>query len=340
VFKVGAKAADLAVDLGTSFTRIADPSGRILIEAPTVVATQVGSRGRQVVAVGTEAKKMIGRTPAGIEVVRPVRGGVVADFEATEHLLRHLLKQVGGRSLRRPRLLVCVPTNTSEVERRAVQESARAAGSREIFLVGTAMAGAIGAELPVSEPVGSLIVDSGGGRTEVAILSLGGLVVHRSIEIAGDNLDDAITDWLRRTHNLLIGERTAQNLKHHIGGAASDEEHQQMRIRGRDLAGGAPREVEITTADIAAAISDGVQNIRAVVRAALDETSPELSADIIDRGMMLCGGTSHLRGLDRLLREDTGLPVLQPEDPSRCVVRGAGILLRDAALFERVVATS
>ncbi len=332
-------AADLAVDLGTSCTRIVDGSGRILIEAPTVVATQSGARGRQVVAIGADAKKMIGRTPAGIEVVRPVRGGVVADFEATEHLLRSLLKQVGSRSLRRPRLLVCVPSSTTEVERRAVQESARAAGSREVYLVGTAMASAIGAELPVSEPVGSMIVDSGGGRTEVAILSLGGMVVRRSLEVAGDTLDDAITDWLRRTHNLLIGERTAQNLKHHIGGAAPDEEHQHMRIRGRDLTGGAPREVEITTANIANAVADPVERIRVVVRDALQETSPELSADIIDRGMMLCGGTSKLRGLDRLLREDTGLPVLQPEDPSRCVARGAGTLLGDAALFERVVAT-
>ena len=340
MFKAGAPAADLAVDLGTTYTRIVDKNGQILIEAPTAVATQTGSRGRQVVAVGAEAKKMIGRTPSGIEVVRPVRGGVVADFEATEHLLRHLLKEVGSRSLRRPRLLVCVPSSTSEVERRAVQESARAAGSREVYLIATAMAGAVGAELPVGEPVGSMIVDSGGGRTEVAILSLGGLVVRRSLEVAGDDLDDNITDWLRRTHNLLIGERTAQNLKHHVGGAARDEEHQHMRIRGRDLTGGAPREVEVTTANIAEAISDSVDRIRSVVRDALQETSPELSADIIDRGMMLCGGTSHLRGLDRVLREDTGLPVLQPEDPSRCVAKGAGTVLSDPALFERVVAKS
>ena len=338
MFKAGAITADLAVDLGTSYTRVVDKSGRILIEAPTAVATQTGPKGRQVVAVGEDAKKMIGRTPAGIQVVRPVRGGLVSDFEATEHLLRYLLKEVGGRSLRRPRLLVCVPSSTTEVERRAVQESARAAGSREVYLVGTAIAGAVGAELPVREPVGSMIVDSGGGRTEVAVISLGGLVVRRSVELAGDDLDDAIIDWMRRTHDLLIGERTAQNLKHHIGAAAADEDHQQMRIRGRDLTGGAPREVELTTANIAQAIADPVDRIRSMVRDALQETSPELSADIIDRGMMLCGGSSNLRGLDRLLGEDTGLPVLQPEDPSRCVARGAGTLLGDAALFERVVA--
>ena len=328
--------ADLAVDLGTSFTRIADRTGRVLVEAPTAVASQTGSRGRQGVAVGAEAKKMIGRTPADIEVIRPVRGGVIADFEATEHLLRGLLQEIGGRTLRRPRLLLCIPSSTTEVERRAVQESARAAGSRDVSLVAHTMAGAIGAELPVTSPVGSMLIDTGGGQTEVAVLSLGGVVVRRNVAVAGDDLDDAIIDWLRRSHQVLIGERTAQNLKHHIGGASNVEAH-QMRIRGRALGGGTPGEVEITTANIAEAVADVVKRIRAVVKDTLQETSPELCADILDRGMMLCGGTSHLRGLAGLLRDDTGLPVLQPEYPSQCVVRGAGTLLADPALFERVV---
>lgn len=336
----GSVTADLAVDLGTSFTRVSDRSGSVLLEAPTAVATQSGSRGRNVVAVGAAAKKMIGRTPAEIQVIRPVRGGVISDFEATEHLLRDLLREIGGRPLRRPRLLVCIPSSATEVERRAVQESARAAGSREVSLIINTMAAAIGAELPVSAPVGSMLVDTGGGRTEVAVMSLGGTVVRKDVAVAGDDLDDAIIDYLRRTHHVLIGERTAQNLKHHIGAASAREPAHHMRIRGRALGGGAPREVEITTAQIAEAVTDCIQHIRSVVRDALQETTPELCSDILDRGIMVCGGTSQLRGLGALLREDTGLPVLEPEFPSQCVARGAGRVLADATLFERVVAAN
>ena len=339
MFNTGTVTADLAVDLGSSFTRIADRSGRVVLEAPTAVAVQSGAHGRKVVAVGTAAKKMMGRTPAAIEVIRPVRGGVIADFDAAEHLLRGLLRELGGRTLRRPRLLLCIPSSTTEVERRAVQECARAAGSRGVHLVIQPMAGAVGAELPVTSPVGSMLIDTGGGRTEVAILCLGGVVVRKDVAVAGDDLDEAIIDWMRRAHQVLIGERTAQNLKHHIGGATATESH-QMRIRGRALGGGAQGEVQITTADIVEAVSDTVKRIRALARDALQETSPELCADILDRGMMLTGGTGHLRGLADLLREDTGLPVLQPEFPSQCVVRGAGTILSDHALFQRVVTGS
>jgi rod shape-determining protein MreB len=207
-------------------------------------------------------------------------------------------------------------------------------------LIINTMAAAIGAELPVSAPVGSMLVDTGGGRTEVAVMSLGGTVVRKDVAVAGDDLDDAIIDYLRRTHHVLIGERTAQNLKHHIGAASAREPAHHMRIRGRALGGGAPREVEITTAQIAEAVTDCIQHIRSVVRDALQETTPELCSDILDRGIMVCGGTSQLRGLGALLREDTGLPVLEPEFPSQCVARGAGRVLADATLFERVVAAN
>lgn len=332
-------AADLAVDLGTSTTRVVVRGRGLVTEAPTVVATQQGPRGRSVVAVGADARRMIGRTPAGMTVVRPVRNGVVADFEATEQLLRHLLAAAGARSIFRPRVLVCIPSGTTEVERRAVQESARAAGAREVYLVATSMAAAIGAGLPVGEPVGSLIIDAGAGRTNVGLTSLGGLVVRKSLDIAGDTLDEAIRSWMRRNHSLEIAERTAETLKHHVGAAIPHAEPLKMRIRGRDTVAGAPRELDVTTAQIAEAIEAPVNQIRRCVLEALREAPPELSADICDRGLLLCGGSSALRELDTLLREDTGLPVLHTDDPARCVARGAGRLLEDAELCERVAAT-
>lgn len=332
-------AADLAVDLGTACTRVVVRGRGLVIEAPTVVATQQGPRGRTVVAVGADARKMMGRTPAGMSVVRPVRNGVVADFEATEQLLRHLLAAAGARSLFRPRLLVCIPSGTTEVERRAVQESARAAGAREVYLVATAMAAAIGAGLPVTEPVGSVIIDTGAGRTDIGVISLGGLVVRQSLEVAGDSLDDAIRSWLRRNHSLEIAERTAETLKHHIGAASPHAEPRKMRIRGRDTVAAAPRELDVTTADIAEAIDAPINRIRRAVLETLRETPPELSADICERGILLCGGGSMLRELETLIREDTGVAVLHTEDPARCVARGAAVLLEDPALCERVAAT-
>ncbi len=340
----GKQPADLAVDLGSSFTRIALRGRGVVVEEPTVVATQVGARGREVVAVGTEAREMIGRTPAGITVVRPVRNGVVADFEATEQLLRQLIQRALPRTLLKPRVLVCVPCGTTEVQRRAVQDSARAAGAREVFLVATPMAAAIGADLPVDKPVGSLIVDTGGGRTEVGVVCLGGLVVWRSAAVGGDAMDDAIANWARLKHNLQIGERTAEAVKQRVGAACFEDPQeitrgrpQQMRVRGRDLGQGAPREIDIRSNDIAEAVAGPVATVRRLVLETLEQTPPELSADIVERGLFLCGGGSALRGLDTLLRADTGLPVLQADEPARCVARGAVALLGDAALFERVV---
>jgi len=311
----------------------------VVVDVPTVVATEGSARGRRVAAIGEEARRMIGRTPAGIQVIRPVRGGVISDFEATEHLLRHLLAEAGGRAVRGPRVLVCVPTGTTEVERRAVQESTRAAGAREVQLVPSALAAAIGAELPVSLPVGSLMVDIGGGRTDVAVTSLGGIVARRSVQVAGDELDAAIVSWARRNHGVLLGEATAERLKIHIGGVGRVQ-RKQMRVRGRDLGGGAPKELELTTDDISHALQDVVAQIRSAITTALKETPPELSADILDRGMMLAGGSSALRGLGQLLREDTDLPVLRPEEPAHCVVRGAARMLEDLELFELVAATN
>lgn len=329
--------ADLAVDLGTWATRIVSRTGGLVLEAPSVVATAPRARGREVVAVGEEAARMIGRAPPGTSVVRPIRGGVIADFEATEQMLRAFLGKL-SRGLRRPKLLVCIPSATSEVERRAAQESARAAGAGEVLLVSTAIAAALGAELPVSEPVGSMIVDIGAGRTEAAITSLGGLVVRKSVQLAGDSLDDAVQGWLRRSHELLVGETTAQRLKHHVGTLTpSVDGHLSMRIRGRHLATSRPTEIDITAKALSEPLTEGTQRIRNVVRDCLREAPPELAADIVDRGVLLCGGTSHLRGMATLLAEDCELPVLQAEHPEHCVVHGARRLLDDAGLFERVV---
>jgi len=280
---------------------------------------------------------MIGRAPPGTEVVRPVRGGVVADFEATEQLLRALLKQAGVGFLRRPRMVVCVPSGTSEAERRAVQESARAAGAGRVSLVTSPIAAALGAGLPVMEAVASMIVDVGGGCTHVAVTSLGGMVVQNSVAVAGDALDAAIAGWLRRAHSLVIGERTAENLKVRVGSLTPDVHSDlRMRIRGRDTETGRPGEVELTSADLAMALVEPIGEIREAVMAVLRNAPPEVSADIMDRGLLLCGGSSHLRGLDSELREATGLPVLQAEHPDECVARGAGMLLEDALLLDRV----
>ncbi|MCA9490613.1 MAG: rod shape-determining protein [Myxococcales bacterium] len=339
---MAATTADLAVDLGTSRTRVVGKGAQpMLLDVPTVVATASRGRKQEVVAVGEDARKMIGRTPEGTRVLRPVRGGVVADFEATEQLLRALLKQVGGRSLRKPRLLVCIPYGTTEVERRAVADSAKAAGAGSVLLAVSPIAAALGADLPVQDPVASMIVDLGGGRTHTAVTSLGGLVVARSAQVAGDDLDEAIGAWLEANRGLQIGERTCETLKTRVGTLIPELHHDlQMRVRGRDLSTGRPAELEVTSDDVAAAIGDTALRIRQLVLDTLAATPPELAADIVDRGMILCGGTSDLRGLDARLRDDTALPVLRAEDPVTCVARGAARLLADTTLLERVATTA
>lgn len=328
-------AADIAVDLGTASTRVVVRGRGLVVEEPSVVATEGG----EVVGVGEAARRMLGRAPGGIEVVRPIRDGVVADFDATEQLLRHLIRQASGRALLRPRVLVCVPAETTEVERRAVQESARSAGGREVFLVATPIAAAIGAELPITEPVASMVVDAGAGRTGVAVLSLGGMVVQHSVRVAGDAMNEAIAWWLRSRHNLVVGEQTAEAVKLEVGAAAPEEGPPlSMRVRGRDVASGKPREIDVTSDDCVQALAEPVARVRDAVLETLKLTPPELSSDVIERGIVLCGGSSRLRHLDRVLREATGLPIVRAEHPFRCAALGAGRLLEDPALFARVAA--
>jgi rod shape-determining protein MreB len=330
-----------AVDLGTSHTRIAARGAGVLVDVPTVVATQLTNGGRTEVVVGDEARKRLGKTSEKSRVVRPVRKGAVADFEATEQLLRVLLAQVGGTGrLRKPRLLIAIPTGLTEVERRAVMDSAKAAGAGHVSLVPSPICAAIGADLPVQDPVGSMVVDLGGGRAHVAVTSLGGMVVHRSLAVAGDDLDDAIAASLRARSGLLVGERSCETLKQRVGTLIPELHHDlQMRVRGRDLASGRPVELDVTADDVAQALGPACDSIRALVRQALADTPPELAADIVDRGMILCGGTSLLRGLDARLRDDTGLPVLQAESPTTCVIRGAARLLDDAPLLARLASS-
>ena len=328
--------ADLAIDLGSSNTRVALRGRGVVYEQPTAIAIRKGPRGPEVIAVGKAARRMIGRTPAEIEVLRPVRNGLIADFQSTDLLLKHILKAVGARGLRKPRILVCIPTDTTEVERRAVQECVRSAGAREVLVVATAMAAAIGCGIPVRDPSASLVVDIGGGRTDVGIISLGGMVVRRSLPVAGLAFDAALVHWTRVNHALLVAEATAEALKWRVGMAAHTDDLRSMRVRGRDLPTSAPREVDITTHDTAEALHDAVARIRDVVLDALRQAPPEVSSDVHDRGLVLCGGGGELGQLDRVLSDATGLPVVRPELPERAVALGAAVLLDDPELLARV----
>ncbi len=325
--------ADVAVDLGTSTSRVVVRGRGLVLEAPSVVAL----RGGELAAVGADAREMLGRSPSGVRVVQPIRGGVVADFDATETLLHYLLREAAPRSLRRPRVLVCVPAETTEVERRAVQDAARAAGARDVTLVAAPLAAALGAGLPIVDPIGSLILDIGAGQTEVAVISLGGMVVHRALRVAGNALDEAVAHWLRSRRNVVIGEQTAEGLKLKHGHAAPPEHPDTFRIRGRDLATGKPRDLDLGEDELATAMAEPIARIRDTLLEALASTPPELCADLLDRGVLVCGGTSNLRGLSRVLRDATGMPVLQAEAPTHCTALGAARLLDDAALYERVV---
>ena len=335
---LGRLSSDLAIDLGTSNTLVLVRSRGIVVEEPSVVAVQRGPSGTQVVAVGAEAKRMVGRTPEHIQAVRPIREGVIADFELAEILLRTCVERaLGSRPLVKPRMIVCVPVGTTEVERRAILESARAAGGREVRLVGKSTAAALGAELPIHDAVASMVVDIGGGTTEIGIISMGGVVVNASVRAAGDHLDRALVAAIQRRHNTLIGERTAEEIKLRIGRALlGEEEGAQARVKGRDLGTGIPRDVVVTPAEVAAAFAPVIDEIVEGIRRALSRTPPELAADVLQQGFVLCGGGALLPGLDALLRERTGLPVVVAEDPRRCAVIGAGDLLEDPETLERV----
>jgi rod shape-determining protein MreB len=329
---------DLAIDLGTANTLIYVKGQGIVCNESSVVAVQKDPRGaRRVLAVGLEAKRMLGRTPGNIVAIRPLKDGVIADFEITEAMLRYFIQKVHNhRRLVRPRVVICVPNGITEVEKRAVKESAELAGAREVYLMEEPMAAAIGAGLPVTEPVGNMIVDIGGGTTEVAVISLAGVVFSRSIRVGGDKMDEAIGQYIKRKYNLLIGERTAELIKITIGSAYPGDEIQTMEIKGRDLVAGVPKTVELSDEEIRDSLLESINQIVEAVRVALERTPPELASDIVDKGIVLAGGGALLRNLDVLLREETGLPVTLAEDPLTAVVMGAGKALDELSLLKEV----
>ena len=329
---------DLAIDLGTATTLIYVKGRGIVSCEPSVVAVQMDARGhKKVLAVGKEAKEMLGRTPGNIQAVRPLRDGVIADFEITEAMLRYFIKRANNRgSIVKPRIIICVPFGITEVEKRAVKESAESAGAREVFLIEEPMAAAIGAGLPITEPSGNMVVDIGGGTTEVAVNSLAGIVYSQSVRVGGDKMDDAIVAYMKRKYNLLIGEQTAERVKCTIGNAYPGDTVETMEVKGRDLVAGIPKTVVVNSDEIRDALSEPINTIVEAVMAALEKTPPELSADIVDKGIVLTGGGSQLRNLDVLLREETGLPVMLCDDPVSAVVLGSGKALDHIDLLREV----
>ena len=329
---------DLAIDLGTANTLVYVKGEGIVCNEPSVVAVQKDNRGsRRVLAVGAEAKRMLGRTPGNINAIRPLKDGVIADFEITEAMLRYFIQKIHNRkTLVRPRIIICVPFGVTEVEKRAVRESAESAGAREVYLVEEPMAAAIGAGLPITEPTGNMIVDIGGGTTEVAVISLAGIVFSKSIRVGGDKMDEAIVQYVKRKYNLLVGERTAELVKITIGSAYPGDEIQTMEIKGRDLVAGVPKTVEITDEEIRESIVEPINAIVEAVRIGLERTPPELASDIVDKGIVLAGGGALLRNLDTLLRDQTGLPVMLADEPLEAVVMGAGKVLDELTLLRDI----
>jgi rod shape-determining protein MreB len=330
---------DLAIDLGTANTLVYVHGKGLVCSEPSVVAvtTDANGRGERVLAVGHEAKEMLGRTPGDIRAIRPIKDGVIADFEITEAMLRYFIQRAHNRGkLVRPRIVICVPPCITSVEKRAVRESALLAGAREVYLIEEPMAAAIGAGLDVTAPTGNMVVDIGGGTTDVAVISLSGIVTSRSIRCGGDKMDDAIINYVKRKYNMLIGERTAENIKLTIGTAAADSKTETMDIKGRDLVAGIPKVVSASSHEIREALVEPISAIVETVHLTLEKTPPELAADIVDRGIMLVGGGSLLRDLDVVLRQETKLPILRSEDPFSAVVHGAGKALDNIALLKDV----
>lgn len=331
---------DIGIDLGTANTLVYVRDRGIVLREPSVVAVQSGTN--KVLSVGDEAKRMLGRTPANIVAVRPMKDGVIADFEVTEAMLRHFIRKAHGRRTifrPRPRVVIAVPSGITEVEKRAVKESAMRAGAREVFLIEEPMAAAIGCGLPVQEAAGNMIVDIGGGTTEVALISLAGIVFSRSVRVAGDELDEAIMQYMKRAYNLMIGERTAEEIKIKIGSAYPMDKESTMEVKGRDLVAGLPKTISITSQEVREALLEPISTIVESVRVTLERCPPELSADLVDRGLVLAGGGALLRGLDKLLSEETGLPVHVAEDPLSAVAEGTGRALQEIK-FLRQVATA
>ena len=327
----------MAIDLGTANTLVYVKGRGIVLNEPSVVAITTRRGKKRVQAVGDEAKMMLGRTPGNIEAIRPLRDGVIADFEVAEEMIKHFIRKVHNRrSFASPQVVVCVPSGSTAVERRAIQESAESAGARRVYLVEEPMAAAIGAGLPVTEPTGSMVVDIGGGTTEVAVLSLGGIVYSRSVRVGGDKMDEAIINYIRRTHNLLIGEATAERVKKDIGSACAPEngEGVEMTIKGRDLMNGVPKEIIVSQRQIAESMAEPVGAIVEAVKVALEHTAPERAADIVDKGIVLTGGGALLGNLDFVLRHSTGLPVSIADEPLSCVALGTGRVLEDMKNFK------
>lgn len=338
---LGVFSSDIAIDLGTANTLVYVKGKGIMLNEPSVVALLNRDGKKLPYAFGNQAKMMLGRTPANIEAIRPLRDGVIADFKGAEEMIKHFIRTVHkGRNIAGPLIVICVPSSSTAVERRAIQDAAMSAGARDVYLVEEPMAAAIGAGLPVNEPKGSMVVDIGGGTTEVAVISLGGIVYAESTRVGGDVMDNAIINYIRKNHNLLIGESTAEEMKKRIGSAIlppQGSDGDKATIKGRDLANGVPKEIELTQRQIAEALQEPVNNIIDAVHKALEKTPPELSSDIVDRGIIVTGGGALLRDIDTILRESTGLPVFVAENPLHCVALGTGTALEDRKNFKAVL---
>jgi rod shape-determining protein MreB len=330
----GWRSRDIGIDLGTANTLVTIKDQGIVLREPSVVAVKAGTN--HVLAVGDDAKRMLGRTPGDIVAIRPLKDGVIADFEVTEAMLRHFIRKANNRRRSNPRVVIAVPSGITEVERRAVRESAEQAGAREVFLIEEPMAAAIGVGLPVQDASGNMIVDIGGGTTEVALISLAGIVYSRSVRTAGDELDEAIISYMKRAYNLMIGERTAEEIKIRLGSAFPLPKEITMEVKGRDLVAGLPKTMKISSEEIREAMSDPVATIVDAVLTTLERCPPELAADLVDRGLVLAGGGALLKGLDKRLKQETGLPVHVADDPLSAVAEGTGKSLQEINLLRRV----
>ena len=334
---------DLAIDLGTANCLVYAKDRGIIVNEPSVVAVHHGARNQQrILAVGREAREMLGRTPGSIRAIRPMKDGVIADFEVTQEMLKYFIKKsFNGSWLFKPRIVICIPFGITQVEKRAVKESAEQAGAREVYLVEEPMAASIGAGLPITHTSGNMIVDIGGGTTEVALIALGGIVNSKSVRVAGDKFDDAIIQYIKKKYSLLIGERSAEMIKISIGNAYPfDQEVSTYEVKGRDLIGGAPKTIELSSDEVREAMSGPISEVIDAIKVSLEKTPPELAADIVDNGIVLAGGGSLLANLDILIREKTGLPVSLAEDPLTCVVRGCGEILESIPLLKQVAVLS